>query len=343
MTDWKKTQYDFTIDYSSRRFCPMFLFRSLRDYLFRRNNNNNNNNGPRRELLWSICWFCFGGWIGPQHVLKAIMGGVNVRAIPYQITNAGDVLLDLSLANEYVDHDSVTVNTNTLLFVSIWLPLVFLSIMSYTLPLRPSTPIQNTHAVICTLLCAIGTSEALTTVLKLYVGRLRPNFYRMCGFDPETLACTRGSNYEMEARMSFPSGHSSLVFCGMTVLSLVLLGRVGMARFMTHPRRYNNSSGSNMTQPSLAGLKPRILLALSPILPAVYVASSRLVDNWHHPSDVLAGMVLGSFCGFVVYHLWFPNVFSPFAGVPLLSLVVLDGNKQSHNSVVVVSGGGNKT
>mmetsp|Transcript_19600 Transcript_19600/g.28805 ORF Transcript_19600/g.28805 Transcript_19600/m.28805 type:complete len:244 (+) Transcript_19600:26-757(+) len=44
MTDWKKTQYDFTIDYSSRRFCPMFLFRSLRDYLFRRNNNNNNNN-----------------------------------------------------------------------------------------------------------------------------------------------------------------------------------------------------------------------------------------------------------------------------------------------------------
>jgi membrane-associated phospholipid phosphatase len=40
----------------------------------------------------------------------------------------------------------------------------------------------------------------------------------------------------------------------------------------------------------------------------IFVGVSRLADNWHHPSDVLAGLILGWTSATVAYHLWFPPV-----------------------------------
>ena len=49
------------------------------------------------------------------------------------------------------------------------------------------------------------------------------------------------------------------------------------------------------------------------------VASSRIVDNWHHPSDVVAGTMLGVAGAAIAYHLFYNPVSSSRAGIPLSS------------------------
>jgi hypothetical protein len=59
----------------------------------------------------AIAIFCFQfGIRGPaMFVLPLVMGGsMTMRPIPYQVTRAGDVLLDLTLSNEYVPKSDVT-------------------------------------------------------------------------------------------------------------------------------------------------------------------------------------------------------------------------------------------
>lgn len=129
-----------------------------------------------------------------------------------------------------------------------------------------NNPLLNIHAGTCCVLVAIGISELVTQVFKFYVGRLRPCFYSMCGFDKATLACTNGVEMEMEARMSFPSGHSSLSFCGLVCVVLFLLGRVGLGR----------NIGS-----VVASGRGKVLTVLSftPLLLSFYCATSRLVGT----------------------------------------------------------------
>jgi hypothetical protein len=45
---------------------------------------------------------------GPKAWILPLMGGLTWRPIPYQVTNAGDVLLDLGLANELILKSEVT-------------------------------------------------------------------------------------------------------------------------------------------------------------------------------------------------------------------------------------------
>ncbi len=108
----------------------------------------------------------------------------------------------------------------------------------------------------------MGISELVTQTIKYYVGRLRPNFYSMCGFDKESFDCTNGE-MEMEARMSFPSGHSSLSFCGAVCLVQFFIGRVGLGR------------------PMLSSAKRKMLTVLSfaPLLLSSWCATSRLVGK----------------------------------------------------------------
>jgi hypothetical protein len=68
------------------------------------------------------------------------------------------------------------------------------------------------------------------------------------------------------------------------------------------------------------------LLSFTPLLLSTYCAASRLVDNWHHPSDILAGMVIGLVCAIVSYHSWYPPVTSYHSGIPLSILVPLSYN-----------------
>ena len=58
-----------------------------------------------RDFVVSFVVFFFGSYV-PKNIILPFTG-VNHRPIPYQLTQAGDVLLDLTLANELVPKSDV--------------------------------------------------------------------------------------------------------------------------------------------------------------------------------------------------------------------------------------------
>ena len=46
------------------------------------------------------------------------------------------------------------------------------------------------------------------------------------------------------------------------------------------------------------------------------MAITRVVDYWHHPSDVLTGLALGFLTSFFVYRLFYPTLIHPYCHVP---------------------------
>ena len=256
----------------------------------------------------SICYSVFYFGVHYAKYYMRINGYQNFRPIPHQVTKAGDILLDLSLTNELIDKPDQTFNSPRLRFISLQLPLMIVVFLGAVFPLATNIPKNNSFANmsagICTVLFAWGISELWTNIFKYYVGRLRPNFYEMCAFDKETLQCTADEHRIMSSRQSFPSGHSSRSFCGLLCVVLILLGRIGLGRNIGSVRA--SSRG-----------KMLLLMSCTPLLLAFWCATSRLVDNWHHPGDIIAGTILGSICALISYHMFFPHIFSEHAGIPL--------------------------
>jgi len=246
-----------------------------------------------RELIFCLTLSLFG-WYSPKILFLPFMGGVTERPIPYQLLKSGELVLDSSLNNELVTDE--TIDSSLLLHSCVTLPLAILILFSfYGSSLAPK--VHVIHASFCMGIVAIGSSEFLAQIFKFYVGRLRPNFYALCNFDKEKMQCQANGDRIMEGRMSFPSGHSSLSFCGMGILVWFFLGNVCR---LGNTRKKIYSS-----------------LSMCPWIYSCIVATSRLVDNWHHPSDIIAGSILGIFCSTFSYHLWYPSIFSNHAGIPL--------------------------
>lgn len=124
----------------------------------------------------------------------------------------------------------------------------------------------------------------LTEVLKLYAGRLRPHFLDVCDPDFSKVNCSqgyvmasgslcRGTDREMltDARKSFPSGHASVAAYGATYIIVNLNIR--------------------FTWKGIRLLLP--LMQLIIVCVFSYVGVSRVTDNKHHASDVIAGFFLG--------------------------------------------------
>ena len=86
-------------------------------------------------------------------------------------------------------------------------------------------------------------------------------------------------------------------------------------------RPFDNTHARGRRFAGLFSPSPRFCsLVVGTCLPwgwALFVAASRLVDHWHHPSDVLAGLALGFSACTIAYHHWYPPVWSPNAGIPL--------------------------
>ncbi len=259
------------------------------------------------------------GVYAPSMFIKPFL--MNFRPIPYQqLPSTNDVVLDFALNNPLVE--DVTIPSNLLIQTCITLPIILLLLTTLIVAPRLKPKYHDVHSSICVLLTTIGMSEFLTQVVKFYVGRLRPNFYALCGFDTSTLSCLNSIDMETEGRCSFPSGHSSMSTSAMGVLAYFYLGRVGIAAACG-----NGNQKVTMTSPRK---KLSAFIALSPLLYSTFCATSRLVDNWHHPSDVVAGICLGLFCSSVGYHLFYPPVVSAkHAGVPLSYLNALNELKGS--------------
>ncbi|VDN60173.1 unnamed protein product [Dracunculus medinensis] len=145
-------------------------------------------------------------------------------------------------------------------------------------------------------LFAIFINLYICQLTKLSVGRLRPHFLAVCrpNIDLEACAntlkyietynCTGPYNVVRQARLSFFSGHASIA---MTALYL-------QARFPRH----------------LYGLGSLPLIQMFVLSIALFVGFTRIRDNSHHPSDVLAGYIFGTIVSIIAVFLFLPPMFS---------------------------------
>jgi membrane-associated phospholipid phosphatase len=167
---------------------------------------------------------------------------------------------------------------------------------------------------LCAFFTVVGLSEGSTQLIKFMVQRRRPNFYALCGFDVHRQVCTGSMKAIRDANFSFPSGHSSLSMCAMSFLVWMFLGM--LLSTLSNKRKLVPSATEWWKPTRLECLQcSALLVTVLPLSWAVFVGATRLVDHWHHPADVLAGLLLGGITGTIGYHLWFPPIWnSTFLG-----------------------------
>lgn len=139
---------------------------------------------------------------------------------------------------------------------------------------------------------------------NLLVGRPRPDFLDRCqptaGLNPALLytdsVCTNlDKSMVRHGFTSYPSGHTAFT-ASFAVFAFIyfhwsLFRRFGFRRKTTLARGCNGITQREMNQ--FARLLPCIL----PTMLALYVGSTRITDNRHHYSDVLAGLLVGGVAG----------------------------------------------
>lgn len=303
-------------------------------------------NPMTRELLFVIL-FAVLAVISPEYIFRVT---VNERPIPYQNYTAAAMIFDLSATNELVEE---TVPAELSAVIATVIPTVLMVMLGFFLG-----PKYDAHSIWCAICVANGSAAFYVQLFKLYVGRLRPNFFMKCGYavSQETLQANGGmgslTEDELvrladgecgvkEARVSFPSGHSTFAFAGCTMICLYLLGKIALqADLRSMPSTCitgiaKRSAEAKFRYPGVPTFplwkKVACIISMAPMLLSTWIACSRLVDNYHHPADVVAGSLLGAGCAFFAYALWFPWVFSPWSGIPLMLLheeVVAAGNTQ---------------
>jgi len=279
-----------------------------------------------KQLL--VCAFLsIFGWYAPDRLIRPVTG-MTMKEIPYQVLNSGEIVLDQSL--NYPVVENVTISSNILVHSTVAFPLFLLASIAFIRP-RVQQRYHDVHSGFCMILLCIGMTQFLTGMPKIYVGRLRPNFYALCDFGTTTLTCMAEEADILQARSSFPSGHSSLSFGSMGCLVWFFLGRSTIGA-VASKRNYGEEIDANhpLNHKRSTDNKLRAVASFLPWVYASFVACSRLVDNWHHPSDILAGSLLGIFCSTLSYHLWYPNIFSPNAGVPFSWLFRNIGGESIH-------------
>lgn len=198
------------------------------------------------------------------------------RYLHYQILQStGEVVYDSTHMAPAPDHQSVP--TQLLIVLAVFLPLgIQLGLVFYwhhrmasvaTATITTSLP-QHTssNTTLCIYCVAIGVTSFATGFVKNYCGYLRPSYYDLCGVNDDDCGA--------DAHRSFPSGHASLSFCGLYLLTLYIRRNWG-----TGPQPQHRLI-------AMAGL-------IFPMGLATFIAASRVVDNKHFPADVVGGAVLG--------------------------------------------------
>jgi len=171
------------------------------------------------------------------------------------------------------------------------------------------------HQFILALATSIGLTIDIVGFIKLLFGRFRPDFLSRCNIDYNKVNDIIASTYTVggvpigenrlfdisickntdlevldEGRRSFPSGHASSTFSSFIILTLFMIGKL---------RIFNRRS-----------CIWRLLVSSLPLFGAIYIVSTRYQDNLHHWSDLLAGAIIGTIVGSIVYHFFYPPVTS---------------------------------
>ena len=178
-----------------------------------------------------------------------------------------------------MEHKDSTIPFSIVIIAMAILPIIFFYTFYIRYEKHTRIDLKNLAYFYIKYLLGVGSVLFITEVLKVSVGRHRPDYFSRCKPDPsDKKICTGDPDIINEGRKSFPSGHSSSSFYLMSYLSLFYL-------FNRHERRI---------QPHL------FLLVVFSYLTAALVAVTRLQNNKHHPTDILFGSLIGILFSFLV-------------------------------------------
>ena len=161
---------------------------------------------------------------------------------------------------------------------------------------------HRTHDAVVGYLEGLALTLGVMELLKVGVGRLRPDFLDRArryhcgngsgaGFDCDgvtPLPADKADWLMSDGRKSFPSGHSATAAYLATYLSLSVGGRWVWGEHATARSR-------------VGGILAQVLLVSG----AAFVASSRVTDGRHHLGDVLTGASIGAVFGSLAYARFF--------------------------------------
>ncbi|KAF8740515.1 Acid phosphatase-like protein, partial [Rhizoctonia solani] len=178
------------------------------------------------------------------------------------------------------------------------------------------------HLSMLGLVLGLATTGAVTQVVKVTVGRPRPDAIARCkptagSHDRAVFGlvttdiCTETDVYMMkDGWRSFFSGHSSSLllirvpeltrlavsFAGLGFLSFYLAGKLHLFDERGHTGK--------------------AWIALTPLTGALLIAISRTMDYRHHWQDVLVGSAVGLLFSYFAYRQYYPTLESPFSHKP---------------------------
>ncbi|KAI8967606.1 phosphatidic acid phosphatase type 2/haloperoxidase [Mycotypha africana] len=201
---------------------------------------------------------------------------------------------DEALMHYYTVNETVPVWA--LVMIAIVAPIVIIAIVA--LAVRRS--FLDFHSALLGLALSLSLTIMITDVIKVTVGRPRPDMLDRCQPPPNienpplhllnyTICTEDHTTYKFrDGFKSFPSGHSSFSFAGMGYLSFYLAGKMHL--FDEGGHTYKGFVFS------------------FPFLAALLVAISRLHDYRHHWTDVFAGAIIGTVFAYFAYRQYYPSL-----------------------------------
>ncbi|GAA5988295.1 hypothetical protein JCM10908_002153 [Rhodotorula pacifica] len=211
-------------------------------------------------------------------------------------------LSDTSIQHTFAVHERISFGL--CIVYSAIIPLIIMALIA--LVWRRS--FYDLHSCALGLLLSVSLTTVFTQVVKVCVGRPRPDLIDRCQpvqgaanaavYGLATVAvCTVQTGHIIDDGFkSFPSGHSSFAWAGLGYFSLYLAGKMHL--FDTR------------------GHAIKSWIAITPLIGATLIAVSRTMDYRHHATDVIAGSILGALIALVTYHLYYPSLFSSKCHLP---------------------------
>jgi len=257
--------------------------------------------------IWSV--YAFSDWLVAGAVW-VLVGLTQLAPVHHRYISPTLFFYDASINYPY---QNSTIPTSLLIVLSLLVPFVLISLICiFKIWRDPSQSVQARYewsAAVSGLLIAIGLATLVTMVVKVSVGRPRPNFIQYCEFIPGSNSCGRNTQ---DPWMSFPSGHASFSFSGLTFFTLYLLTIFTFFRTSPHASPVEIVELANQTAASPGGGRNRTALpfvtyeawlwvvCLLPMFLAGYISCTRITDYYHFTDDVLAGVILGAFAAYFV-------------------------------------------